>query len=326
MEKPSYAYAVGNVRAHENGLLNQSELDSLLHSGSVRELASTLSDRGYGLSDKTDDIDRLLDEENEKLWRYLRETAPDDSLFAPFLYRNDFHNAGVILKGILVGRNYLTLLLRPTTVEPELLAQAVRERRYDLLPERMESACRRAYEVLAHTGDGQLCDVILDRGQMEAALDAAERSRCGMLCEYFRLLTAYSDIKILLRGQRTGQAAEWIREALCPVESVPAADVLPAYREGEEALLNRLERLDGGRFEKAVAAYKISPSAFERQMENELMDCARRGKRVTLGPEPLIGYLLAKEAEIRALHIVASGIRTGLPEASIRERLRELYG
>ena len=107
---------------------------------------------------------------------------------------------------------------------------------------------------------------------------------------------------------------------------MPAADVLPAYREGEEALLNRLERLDGGRFEKAVAAYKISPSAFERQMENELMDCARRGKRVTLGPEPLIGYLLAKEAEIRALHIVASGIRTGLPEASIRERLRELYG
>ena len=76
MEKPSYAYAVGNVRAHENSLLTQTELDSLLHSGSVRELASALSDRGYGLSDKTDDIDRLLGEENEKLWRYLRVRAP----------------------------------------------------------------------------------------------------------------------------------------------------------------------------------------------------------------------------------------------------------
>ena len=56
------------------------------------------------------------------------------------------------------------------------------------------------------------------------------------------------------------------------------------------------------------------------------MEIARRGKRVTMGPEPLIGYLMAKEAEIKAMHILVSGLRAGQTEDSIRERLRELYG
>lgn len=326
MEKPSYAYAVGNVRARENALLNRAELEQLLAIGSVEQLAAALSDKGYGLSDKQREIDLLLREETEKLWAYLRGVAPDFSLFNSFLFRNDYHNARVILKGMLSGREYQSLLLWPGTVEPEQLEQAMKERRYDWLPKRLGDACERAYEVLAHTGDGQLCDVILDRAQLEAQLEAAEASHCEMLKEYFRLSTVYNDIKILLRGQRTGQSAAWIQEAFCPCPGISLRELLPVYREGEEALLNRLERIDGGRYEQAISLYSKSPSAFEKQVENELMECAREGKRVTLGPEPLIGYLLAREAEIRALHIIASGLRAGLSENSIRERLRELYG
>lgn len=46
---------------------------------------------------------------------------------------------------------------------------------------------------------------------------------------------------------------------------------------------------------------------------------------MTLGAAPLVGYLVAKETEIRAVHMLASGIRTGQSADIIRERGRLLY-
>lgn len=50
-----------------------------------------------------------------------------------------------------------------------------------------------------------------------------------------------------------------------------------------------------------------------------------KGRSVTLGPEPLLGYLVAKEMQQKDLHILFSGLRAGQAEADIRFRLRELY-
>ena len=55
------------------------------------------------------------------------------------------------------------------------------------------------------------------------------------------------------------------------------------------------------------------------------MEVARKGRSVTLGPEPLLGYLVAKEMQQKDLHILFSGLRAGQAEADIRFRLRELY-
>ena len=40
---------------------------------------------------------------------------------------------------------------------------------------------------------------------------------------------------------------------------------------------------------------------------------------------PLVAYALARENEIKTVRIILSGKRTGMPEASIRERVREMY-
>ena len=56
------------------------------------------------------------------------------------------------------------------------------------------------------------------------------------------------------------------------------------------------------------------------------MALARRVGAQTLGPAPVAAYLLAKEAELRALHMAASGLRTGETPAHMRERGPQLYG
>lgn len=40
---------------------------------------------------------------------------------------------------------------------------------------------------------------------------------------------------------------------------------------------------------------------------------------------PLVAYVLARENEIKTVRIILSGKQNGLPEESIRERVREMY-
>ena len=184
MANTSYAYAVGNVRAHETTLLSRQDLDQLLGIRESARLAAALQDKGYGT--EGGDIDTLLKQETDKLWEYLRGVTPDLSLYNAFIYRNDYHNAKVILKGVLRNRPYEGLLLHPGTVEPAALEAAVKEKKYAPLPAHMRQALERSYQLLTETSDTQRSDAVLDTAAMAAMLAAAEETRIPMLLDLMR--------------------------------------------------------------------------------------------------------------------------------------------
>lgn len=324
MASVSYAYAVGNVRAHEVTLLSRQDLEQLLAHKTPEMLAAALRDKGYG-DTVNKDAESLIRRETETMWSYLRSITPDFSLYDSFLYRNDYHNLKAVLKGTLSGRPYVHLLLRPCTVTTDVLIKAVKERRFDLLPVHMEPAARKAYDAIAHAADTQMCDLLLDRAAMEAMLEAAHRSGVPLLWEYVRIVIFYHNVRIALRAARMRKNAAFLETALCPSIDFPLADFLQAALAGTEELLKLMERIDIFDSRQAAEAFRHSPSDFERFAEDRAVLCAQKAKYVTLGPEPLIGYLIAKETELKAVHILLSGMRAGQEETTIRERLRMLY-
>lgn len=54
----SYAYAVGNVRAHETALLTRQDMEQLLAVRDPARLAAALQDKGFGIDGG--DTDALL--------------------------------------------------------------------------------------------------------------------------------------------------------------------------------------------------------------------------------------------------------------------------
>ena len=331
----SYAYAVGNIRAREVKLLTRQDMEQLLAAGDISRLEAALLDKGFGAEkpgafrERGEDnpVERLLRRETECLWDYLKSIAPDWSLFQPFLYRNDIHNAKTIIKGVLSDRDFRSLLLTPSVVDPAELERAVREKDYSALPPFPREAVQRAYEVLAHTNDAQLSDAVVDRAGMEAMLACAEDKRVPMLSRVVEMTVFYSDLKIALRrarlsGRSNGSGA-YLKEALCPCPGLDLAQLTEAAQSGEKAILERMEAWDRWGSRKAAERYRQSPSAFERYVDDRLLEEALRGRTVTLGPEPLISYLLLRERELKNLHILFSGLRAGQEEAAIRGRLWE---
>ena len=57
------------------------------------------------------------------------------------------------------------------------MLEIVKNKEFWRLPPAMSEAAQEAYDVLLHTSDGQLCDVIVDRAALEAISEAGRTRR-----------------------------------------------------------------------------------------------------------------------------------------------------
>lgn len=325
MAQKSLGFAVGNVRARENFLLTKQDLDRFITLTSQSALVDALIDGGY--SDiRSGDINDLLEAETAALWDYVFGIAPDMAVLEPFIMEYDYHNAKTVLKAVLSGADHSSLTMKPSTVPVELIEKAVKEKKYDILPPAMGEAVKKAGDIISGAGDSQLADGVLDAAMMTEQQAAARRSGVPTVGKYFKTKVFINNAKIALRAARAGKNAEFLDLSLGGADAPLIRELKNAALHGEEAVLEVIEKYDEYRGAELAEAYKLSASEFERCADNILLDIAREGRRITLGAEPIVGYLLAKLTEIQAVGIIAAGIRTGRPENEIRERLRELYG
>lgn len=321
----SYEFSIGSVRAKENALFSKTDLEQLLGCKTTAELCQTLSDKGYGTVGA---FDEMTKRHMDGVWEYLRKIAPDFGVFSPFLIQNDVHNFKVVLKGTMSARDYYTtLLLSPCTVEHKLMIDAVEHRIMKELPDWLQEPAAKAYDLLAHTGDARAADAVLDKAVMLEMLRQSEGYRSKFLKEYFRTEVFYHNIKIALRGARTGADRHYYKSAMPRFEGFDRDKVVQAALKGHDALVDTLAKQSDYGCNQAMEQYKSSPSAFEKFVDNRLMTLAKEScKRTSEGAEPLLGYYLGEEAQNKVLHIIYSGVKTGADTELIRERLREIYG
>ena len=321
----SYEFSIGSVRARETALFNKTDLEQLLACKDVGELCTMLTDKGCGSGD---DFAAIVESHMKDVWAYLRSVAPDFAIFTPFLIQNDVHNFKVVLKGTMSARSYYTaLLLSPSTVEHQVMIDAVEHRDMRALPEWMQAPAEKAYDLLAHSGDAKASDAVLDKALMKEMLRFAQDFRSAFLKEYFQTTVFYNNIKIALRAARTGADKNYLKAALVRLDGFDRDKVTAAAVKGSDALTDALSKTGSYGCKQAMEAYKSSPSDFEKFVDDKLMTLAKEScKRSSEGAEPLLGYYLGEEAEKKALNIIYSGIKTNTDRDTVRERLREIYG
>ncbi len=320
----SYEFSIGSVRAKEKSLLNNSDIEQMIACKSESELAGLLNDKGYGDGNT---VDEILEFHTEKVWEYLKSIAPDFDIFTPFLIQNDIHNFKVVLKGTMSARKYSHLFIRPCTIDTELIIKAIENKKFSLLPEWLSKSAENAYELISHKGDARESDAVIDTAAMKRMLEISGRYNSEFLKQYFNTLVFYSNIKTVIRSSRTKTNKDFLDSALCDVQDFRKGSIINAALKGNEAVIDELSRYSEYECSKAIEQYKISPSLFERFVDDKLIKMAKEScKRTSEGAEPIIGYYLGSEAEKKVIHIIASGIRTNSDSETIRERLREIYG
>ncbi len=324
-KETDYVYAVANVRVREMGLLTRSDVDAMLAAPALGDAVRLLGDKGWQGADRLppEQFETMLTDELQAAWEYIRGLAPDGQVFDLLLYPNDFHNLKACIKGAYTNVPVENLFLRPSVLDPQDMADRIRKGERDQLDELVREPAQRAYEVLSHTGDGQLCDVVLDRACLDAMQHAADQSKSRWMGELGHTMVDVANIKTAVRSCRTGKGLEFLEQAIAPCSGIDRDALIQAALKGEEAVR---EVLSHTAYAPGIELLADSLSPFEKWCDDQALRLMLPTKSTAFGEGPLAAYLMAKQAEIKTVRIVLLGKQGGVSHDVIRERVRELYG
>jgi len=322
LNQTDYAYGVAYIRSIENRLMDKGDIEGLILTKTPEEAMRMLNDKGYSNEPvPPSEFESLLSRQQSLCWETVRGVSPEGAPLDILLYKNDFHNLKVVIKAIFSDReNYESLFLTPATVDTEIIVDAISEKKFGLLPEMLRGAAQRGYEALANTEDSQLLDIIIDKASMDYTMDCAKMSESGFLTDLIKLENTLADIKIAYRAMKTGKNADFLNQSLSENSGLSRDVLISSALSGEDALLSFVSQ---NGYEEAANALKISVSEFEKYQDRAKNDFVQKASFITLGAEPLIAYILKKQAEILSVRIIMSGKINGFSETAIRERLRD---
>lgn len=322
MSQQQYAFAVARIRAKQAALMTGADLERLLTCRSEEEALRLLAERGFGSEDARTGSEMLKAEE-EKTWRLMASLVQDPAELEVLRYPADFHNLKAALKATALPGRLPAAYMDSGNLPAEKIRQAVEGQDFYALPACMRTTAKQAWEVLAETRDGQLCDIIVDRGCLEAINAKGKESGNPALKEYAEVTVACANIKTALRCAATKKDAGFIRRALAGCTGLSAEELARAAGEGTEAIC---VYLSSTRYGAAAEQARISASAFERWCDDYLADQLRSQQYTPFTIGPLVNYLTRKQNEIRSVRLVLAAKRNGLPEEAARERMRKSYG
>ena len=323
MNELEYTYAVARIRAQEGSLLTQSVIEQLMACQNETQCLQLLSEKGWGDPEDVHDPAQMLQHEEEKMWKVISEIAPDPTVFDVMSYTKIFHNLKAAIKAVCAGAEDWNVFYNDCSIPGAQMLEIVKNKEFGRLPSMMSEAGQEAYDTLLHTGDGQLCDVILDRAALDAVCEAGRKAEDAIIREYAEATVAIADIKIAVRAQKTGKSQEFLKRALAPCDTIQIDLLAKAAANGMDAIRDYLL---GTSYAGGAEALEESPSAFERWCDNRMIETMRPQKYQAFSVGPLVAYIVARENEIKTVRIILTGKQNQFPEEAIRERIREMYG
>ena len=301
MSDTKYTYAVARIRALEVSLFSDAFIEQLLACRNADQVLQSVIEKGCGM-DAGNDAEAVLKCEEEKAWAVIRDVAPDMRVFDVLSYPKLYHNLKAAVKEVYAGMKNPAMFYDDCPIPGEEMYRIVENRDFSRLPGNMGRTAQEALDLLLHTGDGQLCDIMIDR--------------------YADTTVAIADIKIAVRSQKTGKDADFMRNAMAECESISRDQLIRAALSGAEEIARYLE---GTSYAGGAESLRESPSAFERWCDNRMIETLKSQKYETFSVGPLLAYLVARETEIRTVRIILTGKQNGFSDDAIRERIREMY-
>ena len=198
MADNQYLYEVARIRTKELSLLSADFFEQLLSAPDYETCIRLLREKGW--EGGQDDWEEMLARERRKTWELMEELLGDTSVFNVFLYANDYSNLKAAVKSCRHRTELSNIYIEQGTVPADTIRKALSENRFEELPEAMQAPAREAQKVLLQTGDGQLCDILIDRAALEAIYKAGKDSGDLFLMLYAELTVACADIKTAVRA------------------------------------------------------------------------------------------------------------------------------
>ena len=337
-ENTEYAYAVGRIRALETRLLDTAAISRLLEAESAPESLKILAEGEYESSlaeiREPADFEIALNAERERIYTLIDKLSLDPDLTQLFRVRWDFHNLKVLLKSSYLegsGTNGDEALITSGLIPIEVMRAFFgldEEQGSIKLPDYIADALESARAEYEESQNPQMIDIIIDNHLQSFLYERALDYPNPFLSGYFEAFADLVNIKSFIRVKALGEGLRLLEASLITHGSL-RREIFT--RHFDETVENFPAAMTSTPYAELVAegirswSEEHSLTVYERLSDNYLINYIKPAKYIVFGVEPLIGYLLAKEHEMKLIRIIMIGKLNDLPSEVIQERLRETY-
>ena len=323
MPQKSYAYANGRLAVIGQRMLGSAFLSRLVES-EAQEAVKLLRDANYGAgAQDPNDVEQLIAAEIAASRALVWELTPEPEVIKLFLLKTDAHNLKTLLKAKLLGIEAGELMAEGGAYSVAQLQKAVNEGDVSTLPGQFQKAIEEAEAIAEKSGDPGLISAAVDRAVFDYIGAALKRGGNAFAKRYFSAQADFANVQSLIRARALGWGEERLTPMLVSGGGIAKEAILACLEVPMEHLAARLSTGQfGGDIAKALEEYARTGSlrALERSMDRRLMEMVRAEKSDIFGMGPILGYLLGREAEARAIRVIfAAKFAKAAPE------LPELY-
>ncbi len=319
MHETEYAYAVARIRANETKLLTRADIDQLIEAESYEAAVRLLADKGFAVPEKGENFD-IAEKDLSGAWELIEECAPDAELLEALVIANDFTNLKAAVKCVFSDLDPAAYYIYPCVTDTAVITEAIKNNDLELLPEYLRPCAEKAMTAVSKLSSGQLAETAIDKASLEARRSFAAKAGSPLLEGIADLLAVAANIKLALRCAKMNKSADFALDAAC--ESSLDFEELLSHCSTPEKAAEYIAATDYGFLAESLGE---SFTAFEKQCDNEIVSRLENAKYATFGPDPLIAYYYAKQAEAKNVRIILSAKASGVPAEIISERVREIY-
>ncbi len=317
-KQKEYIYAVARIRCRENKLFSDKYFEQMISINDIKNILRFVSENGWEVSADED----IFMNEQKQLWTFMNELVEDVSCFDFLRIDKDFHNLKVCVKCIYAEESPDSMLVYGGLIDPYDIYKAVKNKEYASLPEPLREAAMVSMSTLLQTSDGQLCDFIIDKACLDNIYSLGENGNEIIVRDYCELFVASANIKIAIRGLKCSKSFDFIFKSMSQCNSLDIrALALSATKSQDDVCAYLLST----KYKSAVPYIKESLSSFEKWADNYIMEQIKNHKSNPFSIASLIGYVFAKDIEIKTLRLIITAKANGLDDSVIRERLRKMY-
>ncbi len=332
MDRMDYTQAVATMRVYEKRLLDQIKIERMVEADSAEDVLKILQETEYSRSipsgTRPEDFEEVLSNELTTVYADINGKIKDPAIIAVLALRYDYQNLKTLLKAEALGEGLDLDLSNMGTVPAQAMRSEFEAGSLKDAGAQFQAAAEAARDEFSKSQDPQQMDFVLDRAYYAHIGELLEGLDVDMIQDYVRYQIDSYNLLALMRTRKQEKDPRFIQDVVVPGGQIEVREILDSASDAPEQIGARfLGRKVGPALKRGVDEYLSTGrlGELERQLENGLMDLVRPARTVVFGPEPLFGYVVAKERENKLLRIIFVSKLNNIPPDRIRERLRDIY-
>ncbi len=332
MDRSKFIQSSTTTRIYEKSLLSKSQLDRMIEAENLNDSLKYLNDTVYQNSvsklNRSEDYEIALKDALNTSFRTYYELLPSTEVVDLIAMKYEYHNLKVILKEKISGLDYSRMYINFGNFDFDKLKEEFSTGDRSSLEDRYSEVINKVYDEFLEYKDPQNIDILIDGEYFKNLKGVSETLDVELFKIYAEDLIDFTNIRTLLRCQNQKRDLEFLDRVIIEggtIEKYKYRDHLFSTVD-ENSNLFKSSRIYY-HLRESLKEYKQtkSLSAFEKSMDDYLMEVIKEAKKITYGPEVAFAYLLAKENEVKNLRIIFVSKLNKLPSKFIRERLRDCY-